>query len=796
MAGRAFISNVLGIDGTPESGALINSFVLGTSTRSPLYSTIDVSLGTGTPTTNPYVCDSLGQAVFYFDTAISYEWRATTSNGAVTLWEAEVVGGILTLTFTHPDYTVFPIIDLSAVRSVPTYAALTALTSANGLIDGAVFCTKALATTDDGGFGHWRYDAASTTTANGGTVLAIDGGGAGRFFRLGIEGWYVPTEWFGAQATVASDQYPAINAAYQFCKTRGYGAAVLPGHEYSGGIRIDTGLLIDASNTGIVGRGVVGTPNIGVQGGGLSRLRWYGSVGGTMVTVAAPISATGNVILGAECEGIEYDGGLTAATGLKVTSVRFAKLKHHHVEQVTVTAFLTNCREAGELADQGDNQHNEIAFWTWNLGLNVASQAAHGITIDGGFGNTSYQRFVECGGRVHNGHGYWVKDGDNLQFEYCTSFVTGSGKDWSIEANGTYGTVAAIRGVNCQANAGIDIKGAQEDIIFEIDESNGSVSPTTTGSARLNWSNLKNYQAGETKIGLEVGEGASTAAAARAARSSSVSAYLWNNSDAGYVLATSSGAWLLTPIGTGGHLRISRLSGSGELQLPATEFSGATANTVDTLFGNILQRNNDGAAGSFFQTIHNSASPAANDTIGGLQMDGKDSAGNAKSYGAVSTVIDDPTSASEDSHLSFATAVAGAFAGRGSIGAGLYMTGATGGDKGAGTGNFTACYDDNVLLTDLVLDLAVDGKFDTEVYGAHPVAAELKQWWFDPDIYAHFWREHRHLPGMKQWQDPANRPGMGESITRLTAVVEAQAVLIDQLNRRLKALEAGNTLPG
>lgn len=60
---------------------------------------------------------------------------------------------------------------------------------------------------------------------------------------------------------------------------------------------------------------------------------------------------------------------------------------------------------------------------------------------------------------------------------------------------------------------------------------------------------------------------------------------------------------------------------------------------------------------------------------------------------------------------------------------------------------------------------------------------------FNPDQYAEFWKAERRLPGMLTWDDPADKPSTGESITRLTAVVEMQAALIENLNQRLKELE-------
>ena len=113
----------------------------------------------------------------------------------------------------------------------------------------------------------------------------------------------------------------------------------------------------------------------------------------------------------------------------------------------------------------------------------------------------------------------------------------------------------------------------------------------------------------------------------------------------------------------------------------------------------------------------------------------------------------------------------------------------TGGAKGVGTLNCKAAYDDNVLLTDLVLDYAVTNTFDAVKYANHPLRDQVAPWWFDPDQYAEFWKTERRLPGMITWDDPADKPSTGESITRLTAVVEMQAALIENLNQRLKELE-------
>lgn len=104
---------------------------------------------------------------------------------------------------------------------------------------------------------------------------------------------------------------------------------------------------------------------------------------------------------------------------------------------------------------------------------------------------------------------------------------------------------------------------------------------------------------------------------------------------------------------------------------------------------------------------------------------------------------------------------------------GLIVGSPTGGDKGAGTINAQAVYDDNTLLTDYV--------FEPD-YQILPIA-EMEA----------YYQDNLHLPtipGRDEWQ----RRGafsLGELATRLWETVEVQAIYIAQLNRRLEVLENG-----
>lgn len=111
-----------------------------------------------------------------------------------------------------------------------------------------------------------------------------------------------------------------------------------------------------------------------------------------------------------------------------------------------------------------------------------------------------------------------------------------------------------------------------------------------------------------------------------------------------------------------------------------------------------LKTIDDGADGPFFWMQHDSASPAVGDRVGVLNFVGNDSGGNVTGYAQMRVMIEDPTNGSEDATYRFLTTVAGVSTYRFIVGGGVYSFTATGGDQGVGTANFTAVYDDGVLI--------------------------------------------------------------------------------------------------
>ena len=105
---------------------------------------------------------------------------------------------------------------------------------------------------------------------------------------------------------------------------------------------------------------------------------------------------------------------------------------------------------------------------------------------------------------------------------------------------------------------------------------------------------------------------------------------------------------------------------------------------------------------------------------------------------------------------------------------GLWMAGATGNSKGAGTFNATAIYDDNTQLTDYV--------FEDEYKSQIATIPEMRD----------FFETNRHLPtipGRDEWESDGSF-SVGKISTHMWETAEVHAIYIAQLEERLRELEA------
>jgi hypothetical protein len=117
--------------------------------------------------------------------------------------------------------------------------------------------------------------------------------------------------------------------------------------------------------------------------------------------------------------------------------------------------------------------------------------------------------------------------------------------------------------------------------------------------------------------------------------------------------------------------------------------------------------------GPIFSAYHDSASPAANDTVFILNSVAEDSAGNTFDTGSLTFNILDPTDASEDGEIEFATTVAGTALERMRIGDGVIVGSSTtypgAGNLAFGSGGVINWDASDVLITHSANDLAFTG---------------------------------------------------------------------------------------
>lgn len=255
---------------------------------------------------------------------------------------------------------------------------------------------------------------------------------------------------------------------------------------------------------------------------------------------------------------------------------------------------------------------------------------------------------------------------------------------------------------------------------------------------------------------------------------------------------------------TGGNQGAGTLNATGLFVNGVSVITGVSNSITSSSPGDIFTLTSTDAGSTYGPNLvlyRNSASPAANDSIGSIEFRGKDSAGNVQDYAYFTAVILDPTSGSEDVRVDVYTTVAGSLVRPLIFGGGCFTPTATGGDKGVNTINAGAVYDDNTLLTCYPIEHAVDGKIDLAFWdsmapsGRHDRAHAFAEHAYlaSLDAYETFWRREKHLPfmpGREEWKEHArDKPPVGDLVSRLTLTADIHAILFSEVHKRLAALE-------
>jgi hypothetical protein len=191
--------------------------------------------------------------------------------------------------------------------------------------------------------------------------------------------------------------------------------------------------------------------------------------------------------------------------------------------------------------------------------------------------------------------------------------------------------------------------------------------------------------------------------------------------------------------------------------------------------------------------LYREIAATGNETIGNIGFYAADADGNRTQYAALQANAFVATAGSEQGRLYFNTSEDGTPTARGYIQNGLVIGDPTGADKGAGTINAVAVYDDGSILTDYVYDGAYDGKIDKKKWDSDKADSFSKNILDHLDIekWVEYQKKNRRLPSFpskETWKNEGS-PSVGDLTQRLWEALEVQAIHIAKLHERIKALE-------
>jgi hypothetical protein len=257
--------------GVPYTDGNLYFYETGTTTPKNTYTSETL----GTANANPVPLNAEGRPDV--DIWGSGEFKLVVKDGAVTKGTYDPLLGF----------------DLSGLPVYTNIAAMTALLKA-ALTTGDVIEIKGYSTVGDGGGGKWRWDSTSSATVNGGTIVASDEGGTGRWFRM----YSGPLNvlWFGANTTPGTTN---MSAAVQAAVTLG-GDIVFPAET----VLMNTGVVATLPYRVTMLEGGKIIPSLGLGGGKL-----FASETDDVVVEGLTIDATGQAFTPATGNTYIFFGG-------------------------------------------------------------------------------------------------------------------------------------------------------------------------------------------------------------------------------------------------------------------------------------------------------------------------------------------------------------------------------------------------------------------------------------------------------------------------------------------------------
>ncbi|MHB8392316.1 MAG: right-handed parallel beta-helix repeat-containing protein [Acidobacteriaceae bacterium] len=216
---KAYQSNLQDQFGNGIGLGTITVYLHGTSTKATLYSDDGV-----TTTTNPIVSDSLGRYAFY------------------------VTDGRYDLTCAGSSMTPYTVSDVLIVEDPSFQDSIAAIKGVTWQDTNTVISTRGYYAPGDGGAGTYWWNSADTTADNGGTVIAPNAGGTGRWNLIVTLGSMQNAKQWGAKGDRATDDTAAIQAAINYVGGLGGGQIWFPVGTY-----VVSGLVLDWTHVLLIG---------------------------------------------------------------------------------------------------------------------------------------------------------------------------------------------------------------------------------------------------------------------------------------------------------------------------------------------------------------------------------------------------------------------------------------------------------------------------------------------------------------------------------------------------------------
>jgi hypothetical protein len=317
--------------------------------------------------------------------------------------------------------------------------------------------------------------------------------------------------------------------------------------------------------------------------------------------------------------------------------------------------FLSPARAAMDAGDLICESSTTTGTGTLNLAGALTNYVTFVSQITSG--SVVPYHIIASDGTLEAGYGVYTDAGTDTLTRVASWSTDGSGAELTLPA-GTHSVCVGPTAALFFNGAGLSTPHTGMD--FQLDSDGTPLTPLSLGiDSGFSVSSLTASYTSEGALGVTLWLGQETTTPATSDRVGQLKFYSYDNAanpvDYAQIFSTiidttngsEDGTLGFTVIAGGADLTALTLGGAGNISTFAHKLdTGAAASASLELTGTEA-----GAAGPFFTSYHNTATPANSDVPGALYIYGEDSGGGTQFWGGLSAQITDVTAASEDSTL-------------------------------------------------------------------------------------------------------------------------------------------------